>query len=129
MRRQLVTSDPSELCAHDHVAWCGDGPDALHRLAVSAFSEALKRGERMLFVSEQPDPAPLADLGDLEALLDRGALQLTTVEEAYREISDAPGLRARFEEELDRALAYGYSGSWSRCSTSRESSSWITGRC
>jgi hypothetical protein len=110
MRRQFTTADPSDFDVNDHAAWCGEGPDALHELAVTAFSGAARRGERMVLISEQPDPDRLAALDDFEALLDRGALQLTTVEAAYRSAADIPARLAQFEALLDLALAEGHSG-------------------
>lgn len=37
MRRRLTTPDPSDFSQHDHVVWCGDGPEALYSAAVAAF--------------------------------------------------------------------------------------------
>jgi len=109
-RRQLTTSDPSELCIHDHVAWCGDGPEGIDRVAVAAFSAAAERGELMVFVSDDPDPQRLAGLAGAGELSARGALQLHSVAETYGDISDAAAQRAVFEELLESSLAEGYTG-------------------
>lgn len=110
MRRRCNTSDASDFWLHDHVAWSGDGPGAFDRLAVSAFSTAAARGERMILVSDSPDPHQLAGLEDLAGLMERGALQLATIEDTYREILDPAAQLAIFEQQLDGALAAGHTG-------------------
>jgi hypothetical protein len=110
MRRQLTTSDPSGFRVHDHVAWCGDGPHALDRLAVSTFSAAVGRGELMMFVSDAPDPLQLVGLAHLDALVTNGALQLASIEDTYRDFSDPTAQRRVFDVVVDAALADGYSG-------------------
>jgi MEDS: MEthanogen/methylotroph, DcmR Sensory domain len=108
MRRHLSSCDASGFCLHDHVAWRGDGPELLGRLAVSAFSTAARRGERMVFVSERPDPRQLAGLADLEALLRDGTLELVPLEYAYG--TGLAGRLALFEQLVDQALADGTPG-------------------
>lgn len=109
-RRRLTTSDPSQLCIHDHVAWCGEGPEALDGIAVSVFSEAAERGELLVFVSDDPDPQRLAGLADVDGLIERGALRLATVEETYGRVLDVAAQRRVFEALLERALADGHTG-------------------
>lgn len=110
MRRSLITSDPTVLGAHDHVAWCGDGPAAFERVAVAAFTAAVARGERLLFVAADPDPARLARLEGWRDLVDDGTLLPTPASEAYAASGDLAAQRAQFEGLLDQALADGYSG-------------------
>lgn len=109
-RRQLSTSDPSELCVHDHSAWCGDGPEVLDRIAVSVFSAAAERDELMVFVSDDPDRDRLAGLAGLDDLIASGALQLRSVEDTYGNSLDATAQRLVFEEVIERALAAGHAG-------------------
>jgi anti-anti-sigma regulatory factor len=110
MRRSLVTSDPAELAAHDHVAWAGCGLDALYGVAVTAFGAAVRRGQQLMFVADDPDPERLAGLADRDDLLDRGALQLVSVSDTYAEPMDMAAQQAGFETALDAALAEGYTG-------------------
>lgn len=86
-RRQLTTSDMSTFDVHDHVAWCGEGLPPLHQVAVAAFGTALARGERLLFVCDEPHREWLAELGGrdrLDELITSEALLLSTVDETYR---------------------------------------------
>jgi hypothetical protein len=109
-RRQLTTSDPSRLCLHDHVAWTGEGPEALDRLAVSVFSGAAERGELLVFVTDEPDPKRLAALDGVDDLMSRGVLQLQSISDTYGGLSDPAAQRLVFEELLERALADGHTG-------------------
>lgn len=110
MRRHFVTADPAELSLHDHAAWCGEGPEDLRRVALRAFSVAAKRGEQMVFVSQDPDPAHLAELDGLDGLLRSGALRLATVEDTYGNVFDPAVQRVQFEQMLDGALTEGRTG-------------------
>jgi hypothetical protein len=109
-RRHLRASDPAELCRHDHVAWWGDGPEALERIAVSAFSRAAERGEMMVLVSDDPDRVRLAGLTGVEDLIARGALQRLSVADAYGSLPNAAAQLWIFEALLERALAGGHTG-------------------
>jgi anti-anti-sigma regulatory factor len=110
VRRRFTASSASDFCRHDHVAWCGDGPEGIDRLAVSAFASAAERGELMLFVSEDPDLTHLSALDNVQALTDGGALRVASVEDTYRHVSDPPAQRALFEQTLDEALVDGHTG-------------------
>lgn len=109
-RRHLTTWDPSGLCVHDHVAWSGEAPDALDRIAVSVFSGAAERGELMVFVCDDPDRQRLAGLAGVDDLIARGALQLLSVADTYDRSLDAGAQLLVFEELLERALADGHTG-------------------
>ena len=87
MRRALTTANPCDFDTHDHVAWCGDGPEPLYTLAVKAFSRALTRGERLLFAADGAEPARFAALGAPDALIEAGTLELIDVTDAY---ADSP---------------------------------------
>jgi hypothetical protein len=110
VRRSLIAADAAGLRTHDHTAWCGDGPREFHELAASVFSAAVTRNELMLFVCEQPRREWLTDLGDVDHLVDRGALQLTSIDDVYTDLAAAADQRARFEALLEQALTNGYSG-------------------
>lgn len=110
MRRLASISGASALARHDHVAWCGDGPDALDRLAVAVFSGAAARGEQMVFVSKDPDPDRLAELDDRHGLIERGELHLVDVRDVYDKLFEPPAQLAVMEGFLDRALAAGHTG-------------------
>jgi hypothetical protein len=110
VRRQLVTADPAAVQAHDHTSWRGHGPRELHRVAARAFTVALERNERLLLVAEAPRADWLEGLADVEGLIERGTLTLTSVDEAYA-AADEPGVqRAQFERMTAQAIADGYAG-------------------
>jgi hypothetical protein len=110
MRRHLVTGDAAGLRAHDHTAWCGEGPRQLHRLAESVFSAAAERNDLMLLVSDEPRPEWLVDLEHLDVHLERGALRLASVDTVYANFADPRAQLHQFEATLEQALAEGYSG-------------------
>lgn len=110
MRRRFTTSNAAEFQLHDHVAWSGTGHEALSRLAVSAFSAAAPRGEKMLLVAEHPEPGHLDGLDDAEELIRRGALELASVEDTYAHMLDPVAQRAAIERLVDQALDEGYTG-------------------
>jgi anti-anti-sigma regulatory factor len=109
-RRRTTIADPGSFRAHDHVAWRGDGSEELGRVAVGAFRTAALRGDLLVFVAEEPQPERLAALGDIEALLDRGALRLITIDDAYVHQADPDRQLAIFETELGKALEAGFAG-------------------
>lgn len=112
-RRHFSTSDATDFLPHDHVLWCGEGPTELHRVAVSAFSAAAPRGERMFFISDQPRTQQLAALSDLESfttLVENGSLQVLTVGDTYYDLFDPDAQRAHFEQALEEALSEGHTG-------------------
>lgn len=111
-RRHFLADSPGALELHDHVAWYGDGRRSLNRLAVHLFTIGARRGERMMFVVEDPDPGRLGGLPDLDGLLARGDLQLAAVGDVYQGGSqfDPAEQLAIFGEALDAALDQGYRG-------------------
>jgi len=110
VRRHFVASDASEPGVHDHVAWCGEGPVAFVQVAVSAFRAAAQRGEKLLLVAEHADVSRLHALGDVEALMRQGSLEIAAAADAYGEVHDSYAQREEFEGRLDRAMTDGYSG-------------------
>ena len=112
MRRQLRIQDAAVLEPHDHVAWYGDGAPDLYALASAALADGARRGEKLLFVAEDPDPARLSEIGGLDRLLEIGQLELHGIDEVYGtglEFSAGAQLTT-FEGVLAGALADGYSG-------------------
>jgi hypothetical protein len=95
---------------HDHVAWIGEGPEAVDQLAAAAYAGARQRGERFLFVVDEPNPARLAGLEGHQDLMACGALQMSSVQETYVVPFDVAAQQAAFERALDDALAAGYTG-------------------
>jgi hypothetical protein len=64
----------------------------------------------MLLVSDEPRREWLEDLDDVDALIERGALQLSSVDEVYAHPIDPVAQLGEFEATVSRALAEGYSG-------------------
>jgi anti-anti-sigma regulatory factor len=111
VRRQLRISGADTLEPHDHVAWYGSGTADLYALASQALAAGARRGEKLLFIAEDPDPARL-ELDDLDRLLARGRLQVLPVESVYGTSSSFSPRRqlAIFEAVLADAMADGYPG-------------------
>jgi hypothetical protein len=96
---------------HDHVAWYGRGTAELYSLASQALAAGSRRREKLLFIAEDPDPERL-DLGEKDRLLDRGQLELATVESVYGTAGTFSAGRqlGSFEAVLADAVAAGYTG-------------------
>ena len=112
VRRQVRVNRADAIEPHDHVAWYGDGADDLYALARVALAAGVRRGEKLMFVAREPQPAFLRGIGDLDRLLERGQLEVVDVDEVYgssHSFSAAEQL-ATFEGVLEEALAAGYTG-------------------
>jgi hypothetical protein len=107
----LRISGVDKLEPHDHVAWYGCGTADLYSLASQALAAGSCRGEKLLFIAEDPDPERL-DLEDLDRLLDRGQLELVSVESVYGASGNFSARRqlASFEAILADAVARGHTG-------------------
>ena len=68
---------------HDHIAWFGDDLDDLYRLGVEALAAGARRGEKLLFIADAPDPARLSGLDELETLLADGRLEVLATDSVY----------------------------------------------
>lgn len=112
MRRHAVVEDAATLRVRDHVAWSGDGPEGLHRLAADVFGAGARTGERMMFVAEDPDPDLLAVTPDLRRLLADGVLEVASLDAVYGSSGafDPDQQLATFTEALEAALADGFTG-------------------
>jgi hypothetical protein len=112
LRRQLRLEDASLLEPHDHVIWYGEGTDDLYPLASAALAAGAARNERLVFVAEDPDPAQLGVIRELDRLRASGQLVIQSIEDVYgtpRSFSQAAQLET-FEGVLADALTDGYSG-------------------
>lgn len=94
---------------HDHIGWVFSGPREFAALATPFLQEGAERGERLMYVVDEPDIEPLADL---RALIDLGTLQVTSIAEVYGTdgMVDAVAQRATFAAALAEATAEGYRG-------------------
>jgi MEDS: MEthanogen/methylotroph, DcmR Sensory domain len=112
VRRHFRVSGADALQPHDHVVWYGEREDDLYALASAALAASARRNERLMLVASEPDPAQLVGIDDLDALLDRGQLDLVDVESVYGswDTFDAAKQLATFEGVLADALADGYTG-------------------
>lgn len=94
------------LRPHDHIGWTFAGPAGFAALARPFLAEGAARGERLMYVAADPDPADVAGLAGPQTL------QVASIAEVYGPsgIVDAPAQRATFAAALADALAAGYSG-------------------
>jgi len=112
MRTCSVVTDPASLQLHDHVAWCGRGPEALEPLAEGYFAAGVERNERMLYVSGTPGPSGLARSETMKQLADAGSLEMVDMEAIYGgDLGFDPDTQeAIFKDLVAEALHDGYSG-------------------
>jgi hypothetical protein len=112
VRRNYATATPTDFAVGDHVAWIGDGQNALNRLAAEVIREGIRHEDRTLFVSSDADPARLADVPDLDRLLAHGEVELARIEDVYPAglDFDPQDQLAVFADVLTEALAAGYRG-------------------
>lgn len=109
MRDQGDRFELLPLRPNDHIGWAFAGSEEFARLATDYLQEGATRRERLMYVARDPKPE---DLGGLSALVDRGALEITSVAEVYGAsgLVDAAVQRAVFSEALAKALDDGYEG-------------------
>jgi len=81
-------------------------------MASAALADGARRGEKLMFVAEDPDPARLRGVAGLERLLATGQLELLAVDTVYGtgDAFSASAQLATFEGVLTGALADGYRG-------------------
>jgi hypothetical protein len=103
-RFELVPMRPN-----DHIGWVYSGLDEFVALSVPFLAEGASRKERLMFVAEDPDPDPLAELAES---VEPGALQVASIAEVYGAsgIVDPQAQRDTFAGVLAEALEDGYSG-------------------
>ncbi len=90
----------------DHIGWAFTGPAEFAALARPFLAEGAARGERLMYVAADPDPADVAGLASPDAL------QVASIAEVYGAsgIVDVARQRATFGAALTDALAAGYRG-------------------
>ena len=76
-------ASPLALRRHDHAGWFFDGADGFDDIAVPFLRAALARGETAVYCTDDPSPARLGALGDVEELIERRALVLRSTAELY----------------------------------------------
>lgn len=113
MRRRLASLEHAGvLQPHDHVGWFGDGAGELYSVATAAFADGARRGVKLIFVAEDPDPGCLNGVDGLERLLATGQLELFAAEAVYATgtaFSASAELRT-FQGILAAGRADGYRG-------------------
>jgi len=109
MRRHGTRVECLRMRPHDHIGWVFTGPDGFAELARPFLAEGAARGEKLMYVTEDPGPATVAGLADVTV---PPALQVTSITEVYGSsgIVDAARQRAVFAAALADARAQGYSG-------------------
>jgi hypothetical protein len=94
---------------HDHIGWVFAGPAEFAALARPFLAEGAERGEKLMYVAEDPATAALASLDGLAGL---DGVQVTSIADIYGEsgIVNAARQRATFSAALADALTQGYTG-------------------
>src|SRR4051812_49512009 len=90
----------------------GRGSDDLYALATAVLAQGARRNEKLMFIAEDPDPGRLQGVGDLDALLTGGQLELAPVDAVYDGSSafNQTTQLATFKGGLPDALPPGYTG-------------------
>jgi MEDS: MEthanogen/methylotroph, DcmR Sensory domain len=93
---------------HDHIGWVFTGPDGFAALARPFLAEGAARGEKLVYVTEDPGPAAAG----LAGVIGWDAFEVASIAEVYGAsgIVDAASQRATFAEVLAQALAAGFTG-------------------
>ena len=112
LRQPRCIDAPTMARPHDHIAWFGDDLDDLYQLAVEALAAGARRGEKLLFIADAPDPARLSRLDHLETLLSHGRLELLATDSVYPSGAsfNAAAQLHTFQAILQEALDHGYTG-------------------
>ncbi len=106
MRRHGMRFECLRMRPHDHMGWTFAGSAEFAALVGPFLTEGAARGERLMYVADNPDPAAVAGLAGAHVP------QVASIAEVYGSsgIVDAPSQRAIFAAALADALAEGYSG-------------------
>ncbi len=104
MRAECIRMRP-----HDHIGWVVEGSAGFDAVAGPFLAEGAARGELLVYVAADPDPAVPVRLGP--AVASHG-VQVASIAEVYGPsgIVDAATQRATFAGMLRQALAEGYAG-------------------
>jgi len=87
-RTRAELEAPLRLRPHDHVGWCYEGRDRFDHVALPYLAEGLERNQLVCYVTDDPSLERLRPLGDVERLLGRGSLFVSSVDEAYGGLRD-----------------------------------------
>ena len=104
IRFECITMRP-----HDHIGWIFDGPTGFDALAAPFLAEGAERGERLMYIAADPDPAAVSGLG---AAIASHGVQVASIAEVYGAtgVVDPSALLATFSAVFVDALAEGYRG-------------------
>ena len=94
---------------HDHIGWSFAGAAEFTVLAQRFLAEGAARGEKLIYVADDPGPAAAAALAGVAGT---DAVQVASIADVYGAsgIVDAPRQRATFASALADARAGGYTG-------------------
>lgn len=109
MRRHGPRLEVLGMQPNDHIGWVYTGRDQFAALARRFLGDGVARGEKLMYVAEDPEPGGPQGLGDL---LDAESLQVTSIAEVYGPtgIVDARAQRAVFSQALAQAREEGFTG-------------------
>jgi len=109
MRNSGTCLEVFRLSASDHVGWAFDAADEFARVALDFLTEGAERGELLMYVAEDPDPAAV---DGLVGTVGAEAVQVASIRDVYGAsgVVDAARQRATFAGVLADALSGGYTG-------------------
>lgn len=104
IRFECITMRP-----HDHIGWVFDGLAGFDSLAAVFLADGAARGERLMYISADPDPSVESRLG---AAVASHGVQVASIADVYgsTKIIDPASVLASFSAVFVDALAGGYSG-------------------
>jgi len=105
MRTHGTRFECMRMRPHDHIGWVFTGPGGFAALATPFLAEGAVRGEKLVYVTEEPSPAAAG----LAEVVGWDALEIVSIAEVYGAsgIVDAARQRATFAQVLAEALAAG----------------------
>jgi len=108
MRTHGTRFECMRMRPHDHIGWVFTGPGGFAALATPFLAEGAVRGEKLVYVTEEPSPAAAG----LAEVVGWDALEIVSIAEVYGAsgIVDAASQRATFAQVLAEALAAGFTG-------------------
>jgi hypothetical protein len=109
MRTHGIRFECLRMRPHDHIGWVFDGPGGFDALAGPFLAEGAARGERLMYITADPDPDVAARYG---AILGPRTFQVASIAEVYGPtgLVDATSQRATFASAVAVALAEGFTG-------------------
>lgn len=115
MRAHGCIDSGSGLGADAHACWAFDQPQEFVDAALEYLTDGIRNGQRLAYVGSEPveeQRERLAALGDVGAMIDKGALQLFVLSDLYDigKPVDVDTQVAVYLAATDAALADGYTG-------------------